>query len=125
MKHKLSWKQARSALAGQPAQAPRETDTFWEDFRARAGLHPQHHGVAARPARIYLWAAAAACAMLMLAVLGTWTVMQRSAVSGAGTTIRSLDIGADHQGVVVIADRPSQGTILWVVGMETPGENSS
>jgi hypothetical protein len=116
----LSWREIRKALRDAAPEPPSPSpDAFWEDFRARARLHPQRQpGPSARRLPL-LWTTAlsGACAVLVLAGF----FLAGPAAGGTPSRITSVEVPASHGAVFILNDEPSQGTILWVVDMTSPG----
>ena len=94
---------------------------FWEDFRARATLHPQLAPERQASRVIYRWAWAGASAMVVVAL--SVLPIAYYGRSGEASTIQSLEIGVQHSAVVILDDKPTKSTILWIVDMETDPTN--
>jgi len=123
MKMRLTWREIRESLLAdrRAAPQPRPAAAFWEDFRARAALHPQRAPERGKaPFFIpYGWAAVGGTFALVAVAAGVYL----TGVSAAGpSAVRSYTVGVKHSAVVLLTDRSAKATILWVSGMELGGK---
>ncbi|MEI6970130.1 MAG: hypothetical protein WCL44_01315 [bacterium] len=104
------------------AQAPDAVE-FWSDFRARAKLVNQDRlgEPVAVPFAVRWRVAATACAAVVVAAGGLF--LFRGDPGEEPTGQMTLDVTAAHSAVLVIEDESSQGTIVWIVGMEDGESN--
>jgi len=103
------------ALSRMTTPPARDREDFWSDFRARARLHPQWHPVreSALP-RLAPWLAFVCTVLVAALVLFPFGNGESKA-----SEVLSVDILAQHSGVMIMNEEASQGTILWVCDMET------
>jgi len=138
---KLSTEQIRTGLRKPGAAPVPGADEFWSDFKARARLRNQEQPVEAPVMSISGgWAMAlAACAVLTLAGYGLVLFLGGSeprapeiqaAESRAPeiqdrelSSVKSLDVEVAHSAVLVMNDELDQGTIVWIVDMQTDDNN--
>ncbi len=115
-----SWQDTKQALQKRAVTPPTPGGDFWDDFKARARLHPQldAESAPATPAFHFRWAWAAACALLLVVAGGVPVVMQSQAAPKL-STVQTYEVGAEHSGVLIMDDEESEATILWVVDMES------
>ncbi|MCF7837176.1 MAG: hypothetical protein K9N49_00955 [Candidatus Marinimicrobia bacterium] len=130
-----SW-QARLAQSHKLPPAP-PADTFWADFRAQARDLPRQAPVTVPPAarRAWAephwwpvtsrpWAAVAACAALLLALLGWWQwPAPAPGLAAAPTSSQVLEVAARSGAFFILRDEQHQGMILWLVADERPALN--
>ena len=119
------WADIQKELSGKvPAVRTRDTSVFWDDFRARAPMFPQHAPESPRSTALLRWSLAAACTLFLLTgvTMHTW----RSGAVVIPNAITALDIATPYRAVFIMNDKQSGGTILWidcdVVGKVTPGD---
>jgi hypothetical protein len=122
--NKTPWNDVKKAIRDQAGSTPPmiPAETFWSDFKARARL--RHRETAAAPRRIPIprLALATACAIVAVAVVGTYVMMGPAAPPT--NRIQSLEVKAAHSAVLIMDDETSDGTIVWVVDMEKPDGGS-
>ena len=108
----------KELLASRDAGQAPDAEAFWSDFKARAKLVNQD--MAGQPATASFapgwWAAATACAALLIVAGGV--LLYRGGSRDDTADEMTLDVTAAHSAVLVIEDEASQGTIVWIVGME-------
>lgn len=118
---KMSWKQIEKALKAEREETPLPPATeFWADFKARAKLCSQDT-VEPRTVRqrrgVLAWASAAACTVLVgIGVVWCWLIGSTSVVMA--TEVTALEVDAVHSAVIIMNDKPEDGTIVWIVDME-------
>jgi hypothetical protein len=107
------WRTIESELnALSPRSGLRARESFWEDFRARASLHPQFHEAEVHSPYVLRWAVATAGALLLIAGASLHTL-----VGGRDlpmNNIMALDVAAPHRAVFIMNDKSVGGTILWI-----------
>ncbi len=117
MKRRESWRVVRAALAERrPAGTPQAAADFWRDFHGRL---PRQSPVAVPACRaprphVWQWSTAGVCAALtlMAGYLGL------THATTAGNMVQSYQVHVPHTAVMLMTDRVSEATILWVAGME-------
>jgi len=89
----------------------RAHDEFWAEFRERArGLPRSEPSLPpALPAILF-------STFLLAAGIGVALLAARPA-GASGAVVESLEVGADHSGVVVIQGNGENPTIVWILDM--------
>ena len=117
--NRVHWRDVRREMRGMAAGRPAVSAAeFWEDFRARARLHPQRTAERA-PAVSFIfsrWAWAGACATVV-ALLAVLPFRGGPAGSREGAVL-SLDVETGHSAVVILDDARTRSTIVWIVGAD-------
>ena len=91
------------------------SDAFWEDFSARAQLHPQHSPSPVRYVHTALrWGLTAACCLIALSGAGIWQLNRPHSLS----RIDTFEVAVPHEAVMILTDSDSESTLLWIVGMD-------
>ena len=122
---KISWKETEASLRQESTgKAVRPREDFWADFRARAALRNQDAPVPAQRPWNPRLALAATCAIVLIAA-GTITFYGGFSPAGGTNRIQSLGVKATHSAVMIMDDKETQSTILWIVDMETEGMNGN
>lgn len=107
------WSDIQKDLRGQvPSIRMRTASAFWDDFRARVPMYPQHALPQTRIATVMRWSLAATCAFLLLTgvTVHTW----RGGADIVPNAITSLDIATPYRAVFIMNDKQSGSTILWI-----------
>ncbi len=97
---------------------PRPADEFWAEFRQRIVGVPRDPPAAATA--LPAWTAAGAIAAAVLVLLGLWPNATRPAA--AGLILESLDVPADHRGVLVLQDAAVPGVVVIIDGLQAADE---
>ncbi len=121
---RIPWQKVRREMRGMAAgRQVMPAAAFWEDFRARARLHPQRTAERETDSSFvfsrWAWAGACATVMALLAVLPFRGVLAGSR-EGA---VLSLDVETGHSAVVILDDARTRSTIVWIVGAD--GQDAS
>lgn len=117
---RMDWTEIANGLRARRQDGDmRPADDFWDDFRARAALRPQHEPVQTPTLQLPRWAWAGACAALVV-VAAAFPLFRAGRAHAGPSSIESFDVGVNHSAVLVLEDKPSQSIMLWVVDMETP-----
>lgn len=111
MKQIPDWRQVLRAAP----RAPRDAGAFWADFEARRRIYQQHARAPRRLATSWTLAALTGAAAAVAVVLGAYAFMG----GGAATTVRSCHVGGRYSSVMLLTDKDSPATILWIAGMDS------
>ena len=103
-----------------------DASQFWNNFRARLPLYPQHppvkRGMAAHPGP-WTWTLGSLGATSLLAV-AAWFIFLQPQPLQADFAIHSYEITPEHGSVMIWQEEASKATILWISGLELPAEAS-
>lgn len=115
--NKSSWKQIEEGLRSRKSPPPHnDSESFMQDFKARASLMRQTPVEAPSISRIFIsgwrYIGVTAAALLMLGYF-FWP-----AQSTLVTQVKSLQILAPHSGVIIMTDEDNSGTVVWVTDLE-------
>jgi len=115
----MEWEGIQNGLKSrQVGTAPGGDGEFWREFRSRAGQIPQVSPPAIPPA-ISRWAAGSAC-VIFVCVLAGWSLLGRTG-EPALSRFKSVDVKMPHSAVLIMSDKSSQSTVLWVIGSAGDG----
>ena len=116
-----SWQDIEAALRAAGDDVPvRDADEFWHDFKARLKDDDVRNEPAPAPVLMFpTWMKAVACAGIIVAAVALLSPPETPTVTDAGLSeVKALDVAAAHSAVMIMTDEASQGTIVWVHGME-------
>ena len=100
------------------------SDEFWPDFKARAKMRTQEAPDENRSRPAFLpWATAAACTVILLVSSIVLLLNVEKTTELKNTSVTSLDVMAPHSAVIIMNDDQGDGTVVWIVDMETNGDN--
>jgi hypothetical protein len=120
---RADWRAIREQIGrGSPRGEMTPAGAFWDDFRARARLHPQHEPETRVLPVVLRWGLATACAAL--AVMAAAYVLTPGSSAGLAE-VKSVRVMAPHSAVLIMDNERAQSTILWISGMtaeKTQGE---
>ncbi|MFO7870942.1 MAG: hypothetical protein R6V03_05865 [Kiritimatiellia bacterium] len=114
---KRLWKEIRQGLKDMKTEAsPKSPEVFWEDFRARASLRNRETAVEREHFPVLRWAAATVFAIVAVsaAVILPGVMREDTGVS----VVNSIEVTAQHSGIVITRDEPGEGTVVWVADMK-------
>lgn len=117
------WKDIEAALRkNKPMKPSADAQSFWSDFRSRAGFRRQEKAVSpVLPIFIPRWALAGACAAILLLVVGVQTF--RAPAPQEASRIDSLEVFASHSAVFIMEDEDSHSMIIWIADMDADSGN--
>mgnify|MGYP006275680451 CR=1 FL=1 len=100
----------------------RNSDKFWNEFKARAAITPQTGTGTAAPRRKITWPRAVSI-ITGLAVLLVLAVLFLPRDGNHDTTqlseVEEIDISVDYSGVMVMQDAQNGGTVVWVTDLNS------
>lgn len=123
----MSQKEIEKALSEmKPSDRMAPADSFWSDFRARAGSQDAEVTLSSQRRLMRIptaprWALAAACVMIAVAVASI-RFLTPAGIELA-SSVGSWEVLAPHSAVVIVNDGPTQSTIMWIVDMTTDNTN--
>lgn len=111
---------ARALAAAEPVKKPVDAASFWADFSARLPLYPRPPAAVARRggAALWWWASGGVGATLLGVAAILWPGAGAPVQTGVG--IRSVEVAAPHEAVMIFQDGATKATILWVTGLPGP-----
>ena len=111
----MQWRKIADEIPEPTAVCDRSGDEFWEDFRAHARMVPQLTDPEPGRAVAWRWAWVAACAIVIAAVAGLPATRDREELGGV---VRSIEVVAKYESILILSDELSDSTIVWIVDMQ-------